>query len=287
MTVVPTWCREVHPARRRALVWPREHGAWGILLVSLATGAAAGLSSTANVPPLLWLTIAVIAAFCLRTPLENSLPTSPFRPRSFMEWQWMLLVGSSYAVIGAIAGGMLLPTGALRLVWKPAAAAAGLFVFQAAVKRAGRTGRLLGEIIGAFGLAFVAIAGWAVAAGQLERQALVLWLLNGLFATNQILYVQLRIREIRGSKRDSYSRTKMFFLASEVLTGLTLIASARLGVMPTLVLLAFLPVFVRGGAWSLRTMHQPLQIHRLGKSELAHAILFGLIVIAGFRLRIP
>lgn len=33
----------VSSVRRWVLVWPREHGAWGILLVSLITGSAVGL----------------------------------------------------------------------------------------------------------------------------------------------------------------------------------------------------------------------------------------------------
>ena len=42
--------------RRRALVVPREHGAWGMLLVPLATGAAVGLLAGGRVAPVLLLT---------------------------------------------------------------------------------------------------------------------------------------------------------------------------------------------------------------------------------------
>jgi hypothetical protein len=90
---------------------------------------------------------------------------------------------------------MLLREGALGLVWRPGVVAAGLFTVQAAVKRSGRVGRLVSQIAGAFGLSVVAVAAWAVVAGRVDPEALALWLINGLFATNQILYVQLRIRE--------------------------------------------------------------------------------------------
>ncbi|MGB8731192.1 MAG: YwiC-like family protein, partial [Candidatus Sulfotelmatobacter sp.] len=53
--------------RRRALIVPREHGAWGMLLMPLATGAAVGLFSGGSPIPVLLLTITVLALFWLRT----------------------------------------------------------------------------------------------------------------------------------------------------------------------------------------------------------------------------
>jgi hypothetical protein len=273
--------------RRRALVWPREHGAWGILLVSLITGAATGFSSISNLPPLLWLTLAATAAFSLRTPVENSLPASPLRPRTSAEWRWVNAAIGVYALTCAIAVAMLWREGALALVWIPGVVAAGLFALQIAVKRAGRAGRVLGEITGAFGLTVAALAGWAVAAGRFDREALSLWLLNGLFATNQILYVQLRIHETRDSAQPLLSGGKLLFLAGEVLTVIVLVAAWRGGLMPGLTLFAFLPILARGAVWSVRSAARPLKIHRLGKTELAHAIIFGLLLIAAFRLHVP
>lgn len=42
-------------ARARALIVPREHGAWGLLLVPLFTGVATGLGSAQRVWPVLVL----------------------------------------------------------------------------------------------------------------------------------------------------------------------------------------------------------------------------------------
>ena len=278
---------EISPVRRRALVWPREHGAWGILLVSLITGAAAGLSSPTNLPRLLWLALAATAAFSWRTPFENSLPSSPLRPRNCAEWRWVTAAMLVYALTCAFAVGMLIHEGALGLIWKPGVVAAGLFAVQAVIKRFSRASRLLSEIIGTFGLTIPAMAAWAVAAGRFDSQAVVLWLLNGLFATNQILYVQMRIQETRRFQHSLHSWDRVIFLAVEAFTVAVLIAAWRRSLMPGLALVAFLPVFTRGVVWSFRRTRQALQIHRLGKSELAHAILFGLLVIIAFRLFIP
>ena len=268
MSILPAYWREVHPARRWTLVWPREHGAWGILLVSLITGASVGFSSSTDLSTLLWLTVAVVAAFCLRTPIENSLPASPFRARGSAEWCWVIAAASIYALTGALAVAMLIGAGFLGLLWKLGLAAAGFFVMQAVAKKLGRAGRLAGEIIGAFGLTLAAVAGWAVAAGGFEQQALAIWILNGLFAADQILFVQLRIREVRAGKGSSGSSGRMLFLAVEALIALLLIGGAHAGFIPWLALLAFLPVLARGGAWMLRTDRGRRQIHRLGKSEL-------------------
>ncbi len=285
--MTPVFWREMPPARRRALVWPREHGAWGILLVALITGGAAGFSTFSDLHRMLWLTLAATAAFCLRTPLENSLPASPLRARGSSERRWVSAATVTYALSCALGVGMLVDDGTLGLIWKPAIVAAGLFGLRAVLKRWGRHGRLLGEITGAFGLGVVAVAAWSVAAGRFDSEALVLWLMNGLFAANQILYVQLRMRETRLSKRRSLSGEKLFFLAGEALIAMVLIAGWQTGLIPGLAVLGFLPILARGGVWSFRRSRLPLRIHRVGKTELVYAILFGILVIAGFRLSIP
>src|ERR1022692_874335 len=73
--------------RRRALVVPREHGAWGMLLVPLMTGAAVGLFTGGRVAPVILLTTAVLALFWLRTPLESWLGTNAVRAQTRQERQ--------------------------------------------------------------------------------------------------------------------------------------------------------------------------------------------------------
>ncbi len=284
MPAMFTIWREVAPARRLPLVWPREHGAWGILLVSLITGAAAGFSSSSRFLPLLWLAFATLTAFCLRTPVENAFPASALRPRNHAEWRWVSAAAALYFLTCAFAVGLLWRTGAIALVWRVGLAAACLFVLHAAVKRTGRAGRFTAEIIAAFGLALAAAASCAVAAGRMESRAYILWFLNGLFAANQILYVQFRIGEMREASGSSVFRAKIVLLASETLTAGALLAGAGAKLLPSWALVAFVPVFLRGGIWSLRSDHPPLRIHRLGKTELAHAIVFGILLITAFRV---
>lgn len=286
VTLSAAW-REVQPGRRQALVWPREHGAWGILLVSLFTGAGAGLSSAQNLPQLFWLTVAVVAAFCLRTPLENSLPSSPVRARTAAERRWVLVASAAYAFCGVVAVWMLARAGVLNLLWKPGLAAAGLFALQAVIKRVDRSHRAPAEVVGAFGLALTAVAGWTVTTGQIGAQAVTLWILNGLFAAIQIIYVQFRIRAARGGAWLSNASARRRVLGGEAFVFLLLIAGASTSVMPALTLVAFMPILLDVAGWCLRAAPQPLKIHRLGRTQLAHSIFFGLFLITAFRVPFP
>ena len=49
-----------------------------------------------------------------------------------------------------------------------------------------------------------------------------------------------------------------------------------LGIFPKLIMLAFVPVILRGTSWFLLSP-QPLDVHKLGFSELFQSILFGVI----------
>src|SRR5512142_2454678 len=69
-------------ARARSLVVPREHGAWGMLLVPLVTGAAVGLMSGGRALPLLLLTLTAVALFWMRTPVESLVGASPMRAQT-------------------------------------------------------------------------------------------------------------------------------------------------------------------------------------------------------------
>jgi len=56
-----------------------------------------------------------------------------------------------------------------------------------------------------------------------------------------------------------------------------------LGLLPGLAALAFLPLLVRGMAWFFEPQ-KSLAVRTLGWTELAHSVIFGLVLIAGFRL---
>ncbi len=66
---------------------------------------------------------------------------------------------------------------------------------------------------------------------------------------------------------------------------LGLLMLQRRGWLPVLVLAAFAPVYARGLSWFIAPP-KPLQVRRLGLSELLYAVVFGLIFILGFHHQI-
>ncbi len=100
MAVVATHIASTPSLRQRALVFPREHGAWGMLLVPLATGAVAALRSGVNFAALALFILAAMSLFWLRTPLESWLGTSAIKAQTKEERAFVLKM---IVAIGALA----------------------------------------------------------------------------------------------------------------------------------------------------------------------------------------
>ncbi|HLK61987.1 MAG TPA: YwiC-like family protein [Bryobacteraceae bacterium] len=266
--------------RQQSLIFPREHGAWGILLVPLVTGASVGLldgGSAAALPP---LTIAVLALFWMRTPLESWIGTTPIKARSSAE---ATLVRNATLMLGAVAMAALiwLFWGFRNLaLWQIGAGAATAFLAQMLIRKVWRGARTTAQLVGAAGLTSVAAAAYYVVAGQLNGTAWSLWAANFLFAANQIQYVQLRIHAARALRSQKLALGRAFFAAQFVLMGLLILACIS-QLFRWYAALAFLPLLLRGFAWFAQDS-ETLVVQALGKRELAHAIAFGVLLIAGF-----
>jgi hypothetical protein len=270
-------------ARIGALVWPREHGAWGMLLVPLATGAWIGLSSGHRVLSLILFSVAVLALFCLRTPLEAWLETSPFRAHTPLERQVVLYSMMAYASIAAAALGMLFLREQAYGLLPLGAAVGATFLAQALLRKWGRQNRIAAQLIGSLGLTSTAAGAYYVVAGRLDSTALLLWAANWVFAANQIHFVQVRIHSARAATPAEKLARGRGFLIGEALTVLLLALAWRLGILPGLATLAFLPVLIRGVSWFF-ARPAPLNVHRLGFGELGYALAFGVLFILGFQL---
>ena len=273
----------LHGARMRSFVLPREHGAWGILLIPLVTGGWVGYEAGARIAPLLLFAVAALALFCLRTPAEVWLETSPLRAQTTAEKRTVLLSIGVYASLAAIALFDLIWRERAILLLVLGAAVAALFVAQGILKKLSRRNRMLAQLVGALGLTSTAAGAYYVVTGNLDATALLVWGLNWLFATNQIHFVQLRIRAARAATLAEKLNEGRSFLAGEAMTVLILLLAWRLGGLPGAAAWAFGPVLARGLVWFFRRP-TPLGIHRLGFSELAHALTFGALLILGFHI---
>ena len=275
-----------NPARLRLLTFPREHGAWGILLVPLITGAAIGYHTSSSIMPLLLLAVAALALFCLRTPLESWMATSSVRPQTSAERRAVLVSILTSASLAVAALALVIWLQRAWDLFLLGAVVGAAFLVQAALKKLGRETRLPSQLAGSLGLTSTAAAAYYLAAGKLDATALALWGVNWLFAANQIHFVQLRIHAARLTSRAEKLARGRAFLFGELLSVVLLGVLCRLGYLPGLAILSFAPVLLRGAVWPLSARTEPLQVRRLGLRELAHAIAFGVLLILFYRLSV-
>ncbi|HEV2116540.1 MAG TPA: YwiC-like family protein, partial [Terriglobales bacterium] len=238
--------------RVRALVIPREHGAWGMLLVPLTTGAAVGLMRGGRGLPLILFLLAAMAVFWLRTPLESWLGTTPLRAQSVAERRAVLAFIIPLSAVAALMfaalfwGGhnlSLLPLGAIAML---------AFVVQAGLKKLSRRLRMAAQVTGAIGLTAAAPAAYCVVTGRFDSTAAALWLANWLFAGDQIHFVQLRIHAARAQGAPEKLLRGRAFFAGQIGLAAVLIIAVKVGLLPWLALLAFAPILFRGINWFLR-----------------------------------
>ena len=273
----------VQKERMRTLIVPREHGAWGLLFVPLFTGIVAGLAAPERVWTMLLFTAAALFLFWLRTPVESLLGTGVIVAHTAGERRTALLAS---CVLAAASAGCL-----AGLLWRGqnaqlvgigliAALALGL---QAALRRLGRHTRMASQLVGAFALTATAPAAYYLGSGHFGRSALALWIANWCFACDQIHFVQLRIHAGRASGvAEKFARGKLFFAGQFALLAV-LIFAAFDRLVPALVFVAFIPALVRGTRWFFQEP-EPINVKKLGWSELRQGIIFGILLALAFRL---
>jgi hypothetical protein len=272
-------------SRGRLFFLPREHGAWGMLLVPLVTGAAAGNPPGDRIIWIILFAVVALGLFCLRTPVEAALGLSALRPQNDGERRLVhsfIIIYASAALIALTVLIFLAHAYGLLLI---GAAAAIAFLLQAILKQLGRNTRMNAQLTGSIALSSTAAGAYYLATGHFGLVAIVVWLANWIFSADQIHFVQLRIHSARATTPGEKMRLGKGFLIHQAVYLLFLALIWRVGWLPGFLLIAFAPLFVRAIAWFFESPRQ-LQVRRLGISELVYAIVFGLLFIAGFHHQI-
>ena len=269
--------------RTRALVIPREHGAWGLLLVPMVTGAGVGFRESSHVVPVMLLLLAALALFWLRTPVGSFLGTSALRVQTRDERRTVALAIAWLGAVAALALGALLWSWQNPLLWLIGAVAGTAFIAQALLKKLGRRMRMLSEIVGTIGLTASAPAAYYVITGKFGVTACAVWLANLIFAGDQIHYVQLRIHTARIEGFRAKLKHGWAFAAGQFLMTGALTMACLLRLIPPIASLAFSPILFRGWFYFIQKP-APLAVRKLGWSELSHAVAFCILFIATFAL---
>ena len=273
--------RTLNSTRLRGFVLPREHGAWGILLVPLVTGATVALLRGGALVPISLFLVTSISVFCLRTPVEAALGTSAQHIDTPAERRLVVAAAVAYAAIACIGLAVLFWSrnnpGLLML----GAIAALSFGAQALVRKLGRETRLASQMVGLVGLTSTATGAYYVSTGRFDMTAWMIWVANWLFAANQVHMVQLRIHNAKVAGTRNRLARGWKFLAGEILTVVLLVIFFYCRLLPKMSVIAFHPMLLRGAAWFFKKP-RPLRVHRLGWMELGFALIFGTMFISGF-----
>lgn len=235
---------------------PREHGAWGILLVPFAT--AVGGAGVWNLPVALLL-VSVLCFYVART---------SWLKRNY-RWTAILLAGSFAAAVPLVV--------VWKLWWLPAfGAVAAVLAVQPTSQNLWR------QLLAVPGLTLTAPAAWYVATGTLDYR---LWLLNTLYFAGGVFYVRMHLAAATALgphphpnplpvERGEGTRWKV---------GLpTLLYHGALAVVAVVwqpVGLAYIPAIARAFVGVI-FLSPTLRIKRLGWTEVAHSVLFAALVIA-------
>jgi hypothetical protein len=83
----------------------------------------------------------------------------------------------------------------------------------------GRATRMAAEVVGALALTSTAAAAYCVATGRFDARAWTLWIVNWLFAADQIHFVWLRIRGARAAGLSAKFAVGWSFLVGQILLG--------------------------------------------------------------------
>ena len=263
---------------RSAVLWPREHGAWGLLIAPLAFGTIVG-ARAAGPHWLAWaaMVTTVSALFLVRTPLEAFLGYGTVRAsgdREVAAARNRALLWGALASMSGVVTAMLV---------RPEVFAACALVGAVAYATQWLLPKPQAQLAVAIGFAAGAPATYVALSGRLDATALALAVLTAVLTVNQVSFVQLEINALKSGSRAARLRFGAPFLAFQVLTVLALAAALERDALAPLAALAFVPLLARG-FWHFVRPQQRVSLRRLGFTEIGYTTLCVVLLALGVRL---
>ncbi len=260
---------------RTALRIPKEHGAWGMLYVPLASG---GLVVWEGGWRFLLLALSVTFVFIGREPL-----LALWRARSKgreAEGAARLLI--MYLALAAICAAPLVLVWRLYGMLALGAAATGLLVWNAgqAAKREERT--IPTELIGIAGLTLTAPAAYYTGVMRWDLTGLWLCLANALYFASSVFYVRYRVVAAHGADAAKLARVRS-------LCGFYHWGLAMIGVVVPFegralfyLAAAFAAVVLRAFYYLIRPA-KTMVLRQIGRLEIVYSLVFLVFSVLAFR----
>ncbi len=262
-----------------ALAVPRQHGAWSVLLISLALGTAAVGAFNA---PALVLLAAALGGFVGRHAAGRAvrMPAADGRRTGLLAFG----AASSAAAVG-LAALLVLACGLWLLIplGIAAVAVAGVTLVLEAKNKDRSAG---GELLGIVGLSLTLPAIAYASTGRLEARAVGLWILAVLFFMGSVFHVRYLLRRRDANRGELADRLRSGGMSLAFHGGAlaAAIGLAAAGLVPPAAAPVLAPVLVKSGLSVFRRAPVSLTVRRVGYGELAHAIVFAAWIILSFRV---
>lgn len=258
---------------------PKEHGAWAMLLVPFAVGAAVSRQFGVAVPLFL---IACLSLFMARYPLSLYWKGIGKRGRD-EEGRRLLTWLAVYSLTGLAALALLVAITSRALIIPLAAPLVLLLPLHLYMQRRRVERSIWGQLMTIAGLAWVAPMSYYAAGGRFDSTAVVLWVLTFLYSGASVFYVKLKVRQrsaAGGGGRWEQARSLASYM---VFVAAALILLVVLQATPLLAPLAFVPLFYKAASASLAPKAAK-SIREIGFVELGHSILFTILLVAAYLL---
>lgn len=251
----------------------KEHGTWAILLAPMAVTATTAGTFSANAA---FLVVSALGIFLSFVPL-NSLMDKYFinsRSESVIENAlWSVI----YLVVGLVAALPLLRDGFWMLV--PLGSAAGIVFFAHFLLARSLQKSIVSDSIAVAGLALSAPAMHYVLTRSLDIHAWILYVINVLFFSSNVVYVHLKIRAKRERKSDWTFSEKIaagkLNLGYHAFAISVVLAFSLYRLTPATAVLTFAPMTIHALYGTYR-LSSRVSFSRLGFGLLAHSIAFAL-----------
>ncbi len=265
---------------RLGVVLPREHGAWAMFAAPVLVGV--GAAERVNGAVLLFA-LTALGFFLLRYPLMLVAKSrAPQARRNALRWS--ALYGVATGILGiwlilATQLWLLIPITALGFL------SLAFYLWQAAHRAEMST---IGEWTGIAGLALGAPGAYLVATGTLNGLALALYFLNVLYFGGTVFYVKFKVREQPRLVKPSAGWGERLWagrvtLAYHALVTLGVAVFAAIGLVPALVVIAFVPMMCKAIGGVVAAPPARINFQRLGLIELGATGLFALAVLLAYR----
>jgi len=257
-----------------------------MLLVPFIIGT--GVSNKIGLESLLLL-LAALSLFLARQPIVEIVHRMQ-RPWKNQESRvpvfWLAFYGSgatlfSLPLLFIYKRWWLIPLGVLGLL---------LLFFQIYLQTLHLDRETWAELTAIAGMSLMAPAAYHVSGKVLDLTAFSLWLLPFLYSGANVFYVKLRVKQ-RSLRQGPNKPGRKWAIGGEAALCMGFLM-AFLGILsflrfiPPLTLLAFSPLLLKT-FWAILTARAPSSIKRLGYLEVAHSLLFTLLLILAYWLSPP